>query len=168
MIRAEKNNDSEVLELSWDRTSSDNSVYSLCDFIPGEGFVRLRSVLIGQASNFCFHETQVHSNGPGVTLFPPIWGYSSLLAAQIKVGYRMHILRKYEAACVTRDRWYPRGWDIGPTFWWAPPPRPSWTPDPMGTSTKGNLYTYIQAKWFVGFTAVSHNSTKLEKNSWGI
>ena len=39
----------------------------------------------------------------------------------------------------------PRGWDIGPTIPMGPSLGPVETPDPMGISTKGDLYTYIQA-----------------------
>ena len=62
---------------------------------------------------------------------PRIWGNRSLFASQSKVGYKKHTLCKYEPVCVMRDRWYPRGWDIGPTFD-GPLPRPSLMPDPMG------------------------------------
>ena len=44
---------------------------------------------------------------------------------------------------MTWDRWYPLGWDIGLTFLMGPSPRPSWTSDSTGNSTKGKLYTYI-------------------------
>ena len=35
------------------------------------------------------------------------------------------------------------GWDIGPMIPMGSSPRPSWTPDSMGTSADGSLYTYI-------------------------
>ena len=55
----------------------------------------------------------------------------------------MHIVRNYEPACVTRDQWYPRGWDIGPTFD-GPLPGPSWIPKPMSTPKRAtDLFTYI-------------------------
>ena len=56
-----------------------------------------------------------------MTLLLCIRGCGSPLAAWSKVGYRKRtVVRKYEPLCVTRDRWYPLGRDIGPTSW-APP-----------------------------------------------
>ena len=41
---------------------------------------------------------------------------------------------------------YELGWDIGPTFWWAPPPGPVRHPIPWAIPRRaGNLYTYIHA-----------------------
>ena len=66
---------------------------------------------------------------------PPTWGYRSALAAQSKVDYRKcNHLHQYESACVTRDRWYLRGWDIGPTF-----DGPSWMPTPR-RATSVHIY----------------------------
>ena len=37
----------------------------------------------------------------------------------------------------------PRGWNSGPTIPVGPPLGPVGTPNPMGISTKGDLYTYM-------------------------
>ena len=75
-------------------------------------------------------------------LFPPIWGYSSPLVAQIKVG-----LRKRYVQVWAHMR------DVGPMVptgmghWtpWGPLPGPKWTAFLYGQSTKGSLSTYLDA-----------------------
>ena len=49
---------------------------------------------------------------------------------------------KYEPVCVTRDRWYPLGWYIEPTFD-GPLPHAQLDARYQGQSTKGNLYTHM-------------------------
>ena len=55
-----------------------------------------------------------------------------------------HTVCKYEPVRVTPDQWYPRGWDIGPTFD-GPLPQAQLDTRSHGHSTKGNLYIYIHA-----------------------
>ena len=51
------------------------------------------------------------------------------------------IVHEYESACVTRDWWYPRGWNIGPTFD-GPLLRSSWMPLPWAIYKGQPLYIY--------------------------
>ena len=61
--------------------------------------------------------------------------------------HRKHtIVCKYEPACVTGGTREVGTFD---PLLMDPSPRSSWTPDPMGTFTKGNLYTYIHTSLLV-------------------
>ena len=51
-------------------------------------------------------------------------GGRSLLATQIKVGSESALDRWHDSACMTRDRWNPRGWNFWPTLLMGPSPRP--------------------------------------------
>ena len=60
----------------------------------------------------------------------------------------------------------PQGWDIGPPIPMGLSPWLSWMPDPIGNSTKGDLYTYIQdkkekKKW-VNYLEISLKSSNIE------
>ena len=69
---------------------------------------------------------------PGVTLYLLYEETDHPQLPRVKLATES-ALRKYEPACVTWDRGYPRGSDIGPLE--GPSPSPSWTPFSMGTPT---------------------------------
>ena len=76
------------------------------------------------------------------------WGCGSPLAARIKVGSEnARWVRKYDPAWVTRCRWCRGVGILDPQFQWVPPLGPVGTLDPMGISTKGNLYAYVHTLW---------------------
>ena len=73
----------------------------------------------------------------------PVWPCTSYMRIQITFATES-VLRKYELACVTRDRWYRQGWDIGP-IWWATTPDPLIrTPHWMGNPQRATSIPYIQ------------------------
>ena len=77
---------------------------------------------------------------------PPTWGYGTPLAAQSKSWLRKYTsVRKYDPARVTQCRWYRWVGILDPRSRWIPPLGQVGTPDPMGISTKSNLYTYIHS-----------------------
>ena len=60
-------------------------------------------------------------------------------------------VRKYDPAWVTWYRWYHGVGILDSWARWVPLLVPVWTPDPMGSSTKSDLYTYIGTHTYIHY-----------------